>query len=450
MKDTNNISCTIGGILKVTVPLVLTALSANLMFVSDRMILAYYSIDAMNAVGISSVMVAIMSYMFISIACTAEIYVGQYNGSQQIDNLAKPAWQMIYLSLLANIIFIPMGIFSQHLNMLPEYYKVDGIAYQSLLSYFCCFPCLTAAVSSFFIGQGKTAIITMIVFGGNVLNIILSIILIFGIEGIIPSLGCIGAAVGTITSEVTQFIVLFALFLRKSARRQFNTLKCRRFDKEIFRGCLKIGAPMSIGRLFELGAWYLIYVVLSHVSKEMATVQGILTNIFVLFAFFQEGLGKGISTLSANFIGMKNLEGIRRLLKIFVILTIVVGGIISIPLIIFPKLIFKLLINIAGDEILSLYPIIKTGFPLMVLSIVFETLGVILWGILMSGGDTKYPLVANLSCLWAVVVIPTIVMYYNNTLNNIIVWKLCIIWAVLSLFFIYKRYKSLKWYKKLV
>jgi MATE family multidrug resistance protein len=421
----------ISGILKVTIPLILTALSANLMFVADRAILAYYSIDAMNAVGISSNMVALISYMFISIACTAEIYVGQYNGSKQFENLAGPVWQMIYLSLLANIVFIPLGIFAKHCNMLPEYYKTEGITYQSLMSYFCSLPCAVAAISAFFIGQGKTAIISMVVIIGNILNVILATILVFGISGIIPSLGVKGAAIGTILSEAMQLLILLTVFFKKNNRKVFKTFENRKFDKKIFLGCCKIGTPMSIGRLFEIGAWYFLYATVSNISKELATIYGIAINIFVVFAFFQEGLSKAVATLSANLIGMKNL-------------------IVSVPLVLFPEIISGFL-DMIGKDIPSIYPILKIIFKIMFLSIVFETFGCIFWGILMSGGDTRYPIIVNLTLLWSIVVTPVIIMYYTKTLDSVIlIWGLCAVWGILSLFFLYKRYKSLKWYNRIV
>lgn len=446
----SSISYNLGGIAKVTLPMILTALSANLMYVADRMILAHYSIDAMNAVSISSNMVSIVSYLFISIACVAEIYVGQYNGSNQTKNLAKPVWQMIYLSLFASIFFIPLGYFAKHINLLPSYYESDGVAYQSILTYFCSITCLVAAISAFFIGQGKTAIVTIVVVIGNLINILLDVIFIFGVDDIIPALGSSGAAIATVSSEFIQVVILFSLFCRRSNRRDFDTLKNRKFDKKIFVGCCKIGAPLSIGRLFEISAWYAIYVAMSHVSKDMATVHGIASNIFILFVFFEEGLSKSIATLSANLIGMKDLDGIKKLYKIFCIATIFIGFLIAIPLVLCPGFILKLL-GLVSSEIAHLYPDLLIIFKILVINIILETLGCVTWGILMAGGDSKYPIIANISCIWVLVVIPIIVMYYTQTLTSAVtMWQLCSLWCLVSFLFIYKRYKSLKWYHKLV
>ncbi|MDR2666616.1 MAG: MATE family efflux transporter [Holosporales bacterium] len=443
-------SYSIREILNVTIPAVLTALSMNLMNVADKIILMNYSIDAMNAVNISGNMVSIISYMFVSMACTAEIFVGQYNGAKQPNNLARPVWQMVYLSLFANLIFIPFGIFSEYLNMLPAYYEDDGIAYQSILIYFCSVPCMTAAISSFFVGQGKLAVVSIAVLIGNLLNVVLDIVLVFGINGVIPNLGAKGAAIATVISEIIQLAILICVFFRQSNRKIFKIFENMRFDRTLFKKCCKIGFPMSIGRLFEISAWYFIYVVLGHVSKEMATVHGIASTVFTIFAFLQEGLSKAISTLSANLIGMKNLDGVKRIFRIFVIITLCISALTAIPLVIFPEFLFNFQ-DMTGNDISSFHSVLRVLFKIIVLDIFLETLGCITWGILMSGGDTRYPIIANLLCLWGTVVIPVIIMYYCGALDSVIlVWKLCILWCISSLFFMYKRYRSLKWYNSVV
>jgi MATE family multidrug resistance protein len=420
------------------------------MSVADRIILMSYSIDAMNAVNISGSMVSIISYIFISIACTAEIFVGQYNGAKHLDNLVKPVWQMIYLSLFASLVFVPFGIFSEYLNMLPECYRDDGIAYQSILSYFCSVPCVVAAVSSFFVGQGKLAIVSVAVLVGNLLNVALDIILVFGIDGVISEFGASGAAIATVISEIIQLIILFCVFFKKSNRKTFKIFENMKFNKVLFKKCCKIGFPMSIGKLFEISAWYFIYVILGHVSKELATVHGIASTVFAMFAFLQDGLSKTVSTLSANLIGMKNIDEIKRIFKIFVIITLCISVFIAIPLILFPECLFNFQ-DMMGNDISSFHSILKVLFKIIVLDVFLETLGCVIWGILMSGGDTRYPIIANLSCLWGFVVIPVIMMYYCGVLNSVIlIWKLCILWCASSLFFMYKRYRSLKWYNGIV
>ncbi len=216
------------------------------------MILVYYSIDPMNAAAMSGNFVAIFSFVFSSIAGISEIYVGQSNGKKSYSDLAVPVWQMIYFSLIGFIILFPFGYFTEYINLLPSYCEKEGIDYQKPLIYLASLPAIKVAFASFFIGQGKTRIIAYTVLLGAVSNIILDILFIFGYKNLISEMGCKGAAIATILAEVVQILVLALVFFNKNNRLRYKTTSNIKFNKEIFKGCIKLGYPMSAGRIFEL------------------------------------------------------------------------------------------------------------------------------------------------------------------------------------------------------
>ena len=281
------IDCSFRTVLNVSLPLILSALSNNLLYIIDRMILARYSLNAMNAAVMSGSLVAIYAFFWSSISGIAEVYVGQSNGRKDYANLAAPVWQMIYFSLLGFVFYFPFGYFTEYLNLLPDYCKAEGIQYSKVMTYCASLPALKMAFASFFIGQGKTKIITYTVLFGSIVNAGLDILLVFGYSDIVPEMGCKGAAVATILSECVQIAILSASFFNATNRKIFNTtsLNVRKFDIRMFFGCIKLGVPLSIGRVFELLSWYIIYALVSHVSNDLATIWGICVSVFVLFAF---------------------------------------------------------------------------------------------------------------------------------------------------------------------
>lgn len=449
-KLNNRVEGSLKCILGISLPLILSALSDSILHLIDRMILAYYSLDSMNAAAISGNLACVFSFMFVAIAGVAEIYVGQNNGAKNYDKLAVPTWQMIYLAAIAVVVFFPIGYFAEYINLLPECYLKEGVEYQRPLTYLCFIPILKVAFAAFFIGQGKTKIITVSVFAGSAINAILDYFLIFGYKDIVPELGCKGAAIATIIAEIIQVLILAKVFFNKSNRINYKTAKSYKFNKEIFFGCFKIGSPMAIGRMIELLAWYVVYATVSHTSKEMATIQGICVTIYLQFAFVCEGLNKSASTISANLIGSRDLEAIKKTFKTFIKITLFMGGIIMIPLIIFPNYIFMIL-DMLRENVSGLYGDMSIIFKILVLNITLEALGSVTWGFLLSGGDTKYPIIANLSTLWGFVVIPLCVLFYMDQLTSAVtIYWLTTLWGISSFFLIYKRFKSLKWYTLLV
>jgi MATE family multidrug resistance protein len=348
------------------------------------------------------------------------------------------------------IFVIPIGYLTKFLNLIPSYYAEDGVVYQKILTYFCWLPALTAAFTGFFIGRGKTRIVTVVVVLGTLVNIVLDYFLVFGYGSLIPSLGCKGAAIATIVAEGMQTLILASGFWSKWSRKAYNTGKNSGFDKKLFLKCLKIGTPMAFGRGMEMLAWYLMLSAMSHVSRELATIQGIITTIYVLFAFVCDGLVKGSATLSANFIGQKNMPSIACVFRKLTIITIIICSVTMLPLLVAPGVVFNLL-NMLNEDISALYPTIAIVFKMLFFEVTAEALCCVSWGILLSGGDSKYPIIANLSCIWGIVVVPVVILFAIGQLKSaVVVNSLCLMGNVASCIIVYRRYKSLKWYKSLI
>lgn len=450
LKTRTCVSSSVPGILCVVGPLVLSSMSSSLMFVIDRLILAYYSVDAMNAAAIGGNFAAIFCLLLVCVAGTTEVFVGQYNGAQKHERIANPVWQMIYFVLLTIFMLVPIGMYSDKINLFPECYSNDGIPYQKILVYFCWIPALTAAITGFFVGRGETKIITFIVVIGSLVNAVLDVILVFGYKNIIPRLGCKGAAIATVTSEFLQTAILACKFLNKKNRTLYKTDSLPMFDKNLFFRGIKIGLPSAIGRSAEMLAWYLVCSMLGHVSKDLATAYTIGVTIYIMFAFICEGITKGTAAISANFIGCQSLLSIRESFNKLVIIAITLCCVVMLPIVVQPDLLFAVLKNL-HDDISNLYPTLRIIFVIQFLNVTIEAVGSVSWGILLSGGDAKYPNVVALGSLWIFVVLPVSILFFANKLNSAIIVQLLamlynISWAVLVFF----RYKSLKWYKSII
>jgi Na+-driven multidrug efflux pump len=163
-----------------------------------------------------------------------------------------------------------------------------------------------------------------------------------------------------------------------------------------------------------------------------------------------EGANKAIATISANMIGRGDLESIEKTRKVFVAISVIFGGIIAAPSVLCPEWILKIL-SLFPDNISSLYADIKIVFYLVTLDVVLETLLLSHWGILIAGGDSKYAAIVYQICLWIFVVFPTVILYYAQMLSSVpLLFVFMAAWLIATQFFLYRRYKSLKWYVKLV
>jgi MATE family multidrug resistance protein len=431
----------------VAIPAILTSLSANLMYFIDRTIVAVHSSEAMYAVTASGNFVAIITWLFVGVASTSEIFVGQYNGQEKYDKIPIPIWQMIYMSLIISIvIFLPIGYFAEHICFLPEYAFEEGLAYQRILLYFGAIPSLFAGLAAFYIGRGKTVIITIVVVLGNIINAALDYFFV-----LVEHKGAAGVAIATVIAEGMQILALAIMFLSKRNREKYQTLKNRSFDKKILIDCFKIGTPLSIGNFFSILAWWLIVVITGFSSKTLGIIYGIGVNIYVLISFFAEGLNKAVAAIASNMIGMNDIESIKLTYKRFVFLLTIFSILTSIPMIFYQKAAFSVLGMFIGGIDGEIASGVSVCLTYTCLVFFVEAIEYVTWGTLVAGGDTKYPTIVSQGCLWCFMVIPAAIMYYFDKLDSVnSLYMFMLTSFIVSFCLIYRRYRSMKWFKKLV
>jgi MATE family multidrug resistance protein len=419
------------------------------MFNVDRMVLAHYSLDSMNAAALAGNFVAMISFVVIAIAQIATVFVGQYNGLGEYRKTGWAPWQMIYLGIMSFVLFVPIAIFCHHFSLFPKHYEEEGLAYMRILTYFAGLQAIYAALSAFFIGRGQSSIIICVVLFANMVNLIADILLVFGYEGVIEPLGIKGAAIATIISELTSIIILLIIFINKENREKYSTFD-NKFRKDLFFNCIKTGFPMSCGKVLSLLGWFILLSIYNRISKDLATLESFAISMWIIFMFFAEGGGRALSSMSANLIGENNLPGIKKLLKLFLNFNTVVCIFFSIPLIFYHDIMFWFMEGVNGD-ISHLHSDFRFLFVSMWIIIFMDGIFYMVCGILNSGGDTKFPTYVELSTLWFGVVAPTVALYLTGNLTSIrFTYTLIPLAGIVNSVVAYRRYNQFKWFNRLV
>lgn len=299
-------------ILILTLPLILATLSVNIMLFVDRVLLARYSIDVMNAVAIAIITLSIFSFGIVALTGIAKVFVAQHHGAGRTKQLGEPVWQMIWFSLATTVVFVPIAMTTAHW-VLPSAYYQQGAAFYKLL---CCFIPMVGcigALEEYFVGQGQVKRMLVVVTVANIVNILLNVVLIFGWHGI-PAMGGLGAGIATVIAQGVQLAILFTLFLRRQAQVganwqgiQFNPRLCFRI--------LNIGWPYASAQMLELAAWAAMTRIMAGVSEAHLLAMTIGSSIYLLFASLSDGYYEGITVLTAHYVGQKNKAVVRVLLR---------------------------------------------------------------------------------------------------------------------------------------
>lgn len=443
---------------KISYPLMISFFSTFIMLFVDRLFLAYYDKQALNAAAISGTLSWSFILAWMTLASLAEVFVAQYNGAKRYNELARPVWQMIWLSVFSSLFFgLLGGVFADMIYpSLNEHLQRDYFRWLMMAGPF---TVLLASISAFYIGQGKAQIVKWLAIGGNCINIILDPILIFGIKGIVPSMGIKGAAIATSLGYILQAIVILCLFLSKKNRETFQTHDWTfRFD--LLKRCLKIGLPPAVFSGLEILAWAMFYKMMSWVSAEHIFICSVCQSIEMLFLFYCFGLEKGVAAVAGNLIGAGLYDQIKKLVRSGLYLILFFSIVIILLTVVYPDPLINLFLShdrTPSEAFIYGFPLIHLSHykPLIHICLVFVTFYVIMenirWlysGILTAAGDTMYLMITGLISVWLFLLLPCyliIVIGGQSIIAAFIIWA---IYSIIVALFNYFRFISGAWKTK--
>lgn len=387
-------------------PLMLTSLSVVTMVFSDRWLLAQYSTSAHNAAVSATTFGWAFIFSWMSLAGITEVFVAQYNGAGLRHKMGEPVWQMIWVSLGSWLFFLPLSYWGTgwvYGNGIESALERD---YFSIMLLFGPLYVLYTSLCGFFIGQGKTKLITWVVIAANLFNILFDWILIFGVEGWIPSLGVKGAAIATSAATFFQCLALGFAFLSKKNRNEFGTFSWKPRLKAL-KECVRVGFPTSIFVFAEISAFGCYYIIMKEKGAVYITVAGICQTMIILFFFFAEGINKATTAIAGNLIGAGRSFVIPKVMKagfklnVVFLICVLALFVLSTPLIIAQFLPLADPFFIAEIQEPLQFSLILFAFYLF-----FDGLRLQFGGVLTASGDTLFLLLGGASLVWMLMWLP--------------------------------------------
>lgn len=167
------------------------------------------------------------------------------------------------------------------------------------------------AFKQFAEGLGYTKEAMYITLGANVFNIFFNWLLIYGKWGF-PELGLLGAGIATLGARIVMMIVM-ALYCFKSKlfavyHEYFNF---RRFRSNMAIRLVKLGIPMGMQFIFEVGAFSAAVIMAGWISDTVQAAHQIAINLAAMSYMIASGLSAAATVQVGNLLGKKDIAGMR-------------------------------------------------------------------------------------------------------------------------------------------
>lgn len=429
----------------ISLPLMVSSLSVMSMIFVDRLMLAQYSVEAFNGAVNATTFGWSFVIAWMVLGSISEVFVAQYNGAGAKEKIGEPVWQMIWLSVFSILFFVPLSFWG------GKFFYNDHPSFAISQSYFSwmmgfgpTFP-LYGALCGFFVGRGKTGLITGLAIVANLLNAVLDWVLIFGLEGWLPSMGATGAAIATNGSCIFQDLVLFVIFLSPKNRAEFGTGVWALKLKAMWQ-CVKIGLPSAIFVAFELLGWAAYYGMMTTMGEKYITIAGISQSVLLLFYFYIEGVSKAATTVAGNLIGGQRRDLVSDVLRQGLrMLWLFLATLLALYYFLSDDTLRAFMPDISAEQFDEYYPPLSFALLTMSLYLYFDGVRTLYSGVLTAAGDTVFLLIGGTLTIWIFLVLPVYLLIIEMRGSVELASVICLFYSIVGTFIYFWRFRMGRW-----
>jgi len=292
-------------VLQLALPLVISTVSWTIMHFIDRMFLFWYSQDAMAAALPAGVLSFAVFCFPLGICQYVTTFVSQYHGARRPREIGAAVWQGVWVGVLATPLILATMLLAPLVfhwaGHEPRVVQFEIVYYQAL-----CWGApgflISAALSSFFTGRGRTMVVMLVDGSAALLNIALDYAWIFGHWGF-PEEGVWGAAMATNVALTYKMLVYLVLFLRRKERLAHLTLAGWPLNMHLFLRLLRFGFPAGAQLLLEVTGFTIFLFLVGKIGAVELAASGMALNVSTLAFMPIVGLGMAVTTLVGQHLG---------------------------------------------------------------------------------------------------------------------------------------------------
>ena len=349
-----------GNITKQLVTFAWPLLLSNILQVVYNMVDMIIVGNVMGKVGTSAVTVGgdvsnLLTFIGIGFSSAGQILIARYIGAKENDKIGKFVGTMSSFLFVCSVVISILGLAFQtpllHIMNTPEESFEGARAYSMICMVGLVFIYGYNIVSAILRGMGDSKHPLLFIGIAAVMNLVLDVIFVAYFK-----MGAGGAALATVISQATSFILCTAFLIKRKNNFALNiTIKeFLHWDKEMLLAFVKLGTPMAIkfasvqiSKLF-VNSWINSY------GVAVSAFAGIANKLAAIVNLFSNAMNAAGSTMVGQNIVAGKFDRVKKILKNLLVITLVIVLIFSVLMILFPEQIFALFTDKSDTDVLAL------------------------------------------------------------------------------------------------
>lgn len=436
-------------LVSLAIPVTLQNLIASSLGMVDIVMVGALGNEPMAAVGVANQFGLIVFLMYAAIHGGASIYIAQFWGKKDYENIGKVVNIGIVLAAGAALLFSAIGIlFSRQIvsifNTDPIVIE-QGAAFLQILSVSFVFGSISFGLSVALRSIGKS-VMPMLVSGIALgINTLLNFVLIFGLLGF-PALGVRGAAIATLISRVIEMTIFLVVISRSYDILRIRISVLRQVTSDLFKKVVSTMIPVILNELcWSLGfaVYSVVYGRISTEAFDAVQITNTVGNLFLVAGF---GLASASAVMIGHVVGAGEEKKGREYAWRFVMLCALGGIVIGASM------------YISAPAVAGLFKVtedvIKTAIVILTINAIIIPIRLInivsIVGILRGGGDAKYAFIVESITMWLIGVPLAFIGAFVFKLD--VQWVVLMIMAeeIIKMTCVVVRLNSNRWIKNVV
>ena len=293
-------------ILHLALPIILSMASATVASFIDTWFVALVGTAEVAAAMPAGITAYTLTALPLGITQCVSTFASQALGRRRLGEGAVFAWQGLYLSIVVGIaafVLWPVApLFFSSFGHDPEVVALE-VLYFRIRLWGVGVGVAIGALNGFFYGIHRPRLPLVAMIGGNIVNVILCYVLVFGKMGM-PALGLAGAAIAFVLSFIFQFAILAWAFLSAEFRQEFATLTTWAFAWDHLRQLVRIGWPAGMHSTIDVLGWgVLIVLLVGRFGKEQLAASNIAIQYMTISFMPGIGLAQALTAIVGRYIG---------------------------------------------------------------------------------------------------------------------------------------------------
>ena len=208
---------------KLAIPALIAGIAEPILSITDIAIIGNIDSNATEsiaAVGIVGAFISMLIWVLGQVRSAISSIISQYVGANKLDQVKELPAQAIAIVVLGSLFILAISYpFSRQIF---QFYNASGQILEYCIAYFNIrifgfpFALFVFAIFGTFRGLQNTFYPMIIAIIGASLNIVLDIILVYGIEGFIPAMNVEGAAYASVIAQITMALIAVLLLIKKT------------------------------------------------------------------------------------------------------------------------------------------------------------------------------------------------------------------------------------------